>query len=197
MNRIYKNKAEIKAAVYEAYITRNDELNSDYFSIPVKASVKALLEACTEIQDTINNRKGKIDMNRIYKNKAEIKAAVYEAYITGNDELNSDHFSILVKASVKALLEAYAEIQDTINGDAVVQLENCSRSYEDNDKSEIHISGKEIPLCEDMGVIYEGNYMDFLLQYNNKESETQLYRLVDVIHDDDGSISGTKLDFIW
>ncbi len=136
-------------------------------------------------------------MNRIYKNKAEIKAAVYEAYITGNDELNSDYFSILVKASVKALLEAYAEIQDTINGDAVVQLENCSRSYEDNDKSEIHISGKEIPLCEDMGVIYEGNYMDFLLQYNNKESETQLYRLMDVIRDDDGSISGTKLDFIW
>lgn len=102
-------------------------------------------------------------MNRIYKNKAEIKAAVYEAYITGNDELNSDHFSIPVKASVKALLEAYAEIQDTINGDAVVQLENCNRSYGDNDKSEIRISGKEIPLCEDMGVIYEGNYMDFLL----------------------------------
>lgn len=73
-------------------------------------------------------------MNRIYKNKAEIKAAVYEAYITGNDELNSDHFSILVKASVKALLEAYAEI---------------------------------------------------------------LYRLMDVIRDDEGSISGTKLDFIW
>lgn len=111
-------------------------------------------------------------MNRIYKNKAEIKAAVYEAYITRNDELNSDYFSIPVKASVKTLLEACTEIQDTINGDAVVQLENCSRSYEDNDKSEIHISGKEIPLCEDMGVIYEGNYMDFLLQYNNKESET-------------------------
>ena len=52
-------------------------------------------------------------------------------------------------------------------------------------------------LCEDMEVIYEGNYMDFLLQYNNKESETQLYRLMDVIRDDDGSISGTKLDFIW
>ena len=172
-------------------------MNSDYFSIPVKASVKTLLEACAEIQDTINNRKGKIDMNRIYKNKAEIKAAVYEAYITGNDELNSDHFSIPIKASVKGLLEAYAEIQDTINGDAVVQLENCNRSYGDNDKSEIHISGKEIPLCEDMGVIYEGNYMDFLLQYNNKESETQLYRLMDVIRDDDGSISGTKLDFIW
>lgn len=136
-------------------------------------------------------------MNRIYKNKAEIKAAVYEAYITGNDELNSDHFSIPIKASVKVLLEAYAEIQDTINGDAVVQLENCNRSYGDNDKSEIRISGKEIPLCEDMEVIYEGNYMDFLLQYNNKESETQLYRLMDVIRDDDGSISGTKLDFIW
>ena len=136
-------------------------------------------------------------MNRIYKNKAEIKAAVYEAYITRNDELNSDYFSIPVKASVKTLLEACAEIQDTINGDAVVQLENCNRSYGDNDKSEIRISGKEIPLCEDMEVIYEGNYMDFLLQYNNKESETQLYRLMDVIRDDDGSISGTKLDFIW
>lgn len=111
--------------------------------------------------------------------------------------MNSDHFSIPVKASVKALLEAYAEIQDTINGDAVVQLENCNRSYGDNDKSEIRISGKEIPLCEDMEVIYEGNYMDFLLQYNNKESETQLYRLMDVIRDDDGSISGTKLDLIW
>lgn len=111
--------------------------------------------------------------------------------------MNSDYFSIPVKASVKALLEAYSEIQDTINGDAVVQLENCNRSYGDNDKSEIRISGKEIPLCEDMEVIYEGNYMDFLLQYNNKESETQLYRLMDVIRDDDGSISGTKLDFIW
>ena len=111
--------------------------------------------------------------------------------------MNSDHFSIPVKASVKVLLEAYAEIQDTINGDAVVQLENCNRSYGDNDKSEIRISGKEIPLCEDMGVIYEGNYMDFLLQYNNKESETQLYRLMDVVRDDEGSISGIKLDFIW
>lgn len=92
-------------------------------------------------------------------------------------------------------MEAYAEIQDTINGDAVVQLKNCNRSYGDNDKSEIRIRGKEIPLCEDMGVIYEGNYMDFLLQYNNKESETQLYRLIDVVRDDEGSISGTKLDF--
>ena len=68
MNRIYKNKAEIKAAVYEAYITRNDELNSDYFSIPVKASVKTLLEACAEIQDTINYREGKIYVKRIYNN---------------------------------------------------------------------------------------------------------------------------------
>lgn len=76
-------------------------------------------------------------------------------------------------------------------------VECDSESYGDNDKSEIRISGKEIPLCEDMGVIYEGNYMDFLLQYNNKESETQLYRLMDVIRDDEGSISGTKLDFIW
>lgn len=136
-------------------------------------------------------------MNRIYKNKAEIKAAVYEAYITGNDELNSDHFSIPVKASVKALLEAYAEIQDTINGDAVVQLKNCNRSCEDNEQSGIHISGKEIPLCEDMEEIYEGDYVDFLLQYNDKESETQLYRLMDVVRDIDGNISGTKLDFIW
>lgn len=119
MNRIYKNKAEIKAAVYEAYITRNDELNSDYFSIPVKASVKALLEACTEIQDTINNRKGKIDMNRLYKEKV-IKTAIQEyknSVLFGFGSNTANTINVMENAFIMCSpfnIQGVAELQKTI-----------------------------------------------------------------------------------
>ena len=45
--------------------------------------------------------------------------------------------------------------------------------------------------------LYDGNYKEFLEEYNGKENLTGLYRLMDPVYTDSKSITGVKLDFIW
>lgn len=127
--------------------------------------------------------------------KNEIKEQVYESYIIESSELNSLFFDFDVTGEKGMLLRAYAEIQNTINGDEVVLLHNVSNERKGD---HIEISG-DLEDC-DFDVIYhevyEGNYKDFLESYNGKESETGLYRLLDPSYNN-GKITGTKLDFIW
>ena len=134
----------------------------------------------------------------VYTGIEEIKNKVYEDYKKESTELNSLFFDFYVKAPKKDLLEAYAEIQDTINGDKVMRLENPKIKGSD-DRSRIIISGNEVDLIPE-GMyedIYEGNYKDFLESFNYKESGTGLCRVMDVEKKEDNLIIGTKLDFIF
>lgn len=99
------------------------------------------------------------------------------------------------------MLKTYAEIQKAINGDAVVLLKN---SIETRHGSEIQVNGilsswKEIGeiYAENRNGLYDGNYKEFLEEYNGKENLTGLYRLMDPVYTDSKSITGVKLDFIW
>lgn len=129
----------------------------------------------------------------------EIKSTVYEDYMSGGEELNINHFSIPVKATKATLLKTYADIQNSINGDTVVRLSNCTCANADlSFFPDIIITGTEedIASCEDADEIFIGEYKDFLKSYNDMESETQLYRLRKATRDEKGIVSGIKLDFV-
>lgn len=51
--------------------------------------------------------------------------------------------------------------------------------------------------AENRNGLYDGNYKEFLEEYNGKENLTGLYRLMDPVYTDSKSITGVKLDFIW
>ncbi|WP_026653529.1 hypothetical protein [Butyrivibrio proteoclasticus] len=84
----------------------------------------------------------------------ELVDHVLEEYRRCDAELNSLYFDFRVKMKKADILTAYAELQDIINGDAVVHLEG--------DKE----ADKLIPegMYED---IYEGSCKDFLESLND------------------------------
>lgn len=136
-----------------------------------------------------------------FTSTSEIKARVYELYLTEDQELNSSFFDFRVRNLRSTLLKTYAEIQKTINGDAVVLLKN---SVETQHGSEIQVNGilsswKEIGnVCaENRNEFYDGNYKEFLEEYNGKESLTGLYRLMNPVYKLSKFVTGVKLDFIW
>lgn len=136
-----------------------------------------------------------------FTSTSEIKARVYELYLTEDQELNSNFSDFHVRNLRSTLLKTYAEIQKAINGDAVVLLKN---SIETRHGSEIQVNGilsswKEIGeiYAENRNGLYDGNYKEFLEEYNGKENLTGLYRLMDPVYTDSKSITGVKLDFIW
>ena len=132
--------------------------------------------------------------NKVYEDIDEIIQKVYDDYRNESTELNSLFFDFDVKASKEYLLRAYADIQDTINGDAVVHLEN-PQILEGG-----LIKGYETDFYEETyQEIYEGNYKDFLLSFNGKELETGFCRLIayeDKIENNKTITIGNKVDFI-
>lgn len=102
-----------------------------------------------------------------FTSTSEIKARVYELYLTEDQELNSNFFDFHVRNLRSTLLKTYAEIQKAINGDAVVLLKN---SIETRHGSEIQVNGilsswKEIGeiYAENRNGLYDGNYKGPLL----------------------------------
>lgn len=73
-----------------------------------------------------------------FTSTSEIKARVYELYLTEDQELNSNFFDFHVRNLRSTLLKTYAEIQKAINEDAVVLLKN---SIETRHGSEIQVNG--------------------------------------------------------
>lgn len=63
-----------------------------------------------------------------FTSTSEIKARVYELYLTEDQELNSNFFNFHVRNLRSTLLKTYAEIQKAINGDAVVLLKKQHRN---------------------------------------------------------------------
>lgn len=97
-----------------------------------------------------------------FTSTSEIKARVYELYLTEDQELNSNFFDFHVRNLRSTLLKTYAEIQKAINEDAVVLLKN---SIETRHGSEIQVNGilsswKEIGeiYAENRNGLYDGNY---------------------------------------
>lgn len=136
-----------------------------------------------------------------FTSTSEIKARVYELYLTEDQELNSNFFDFHVRNLRSTLLKTYAEIQKAINGDAVVLLKNSieTRHGSEIQVNEILSSWKKIGeiYAENRNGLYDGNYKEFLEEYNGKENLTGLYRLMDPVYTDSKSITGVKLDFIW
>lgn len=134
--------------------------------------------------------------NKVHTDIEEIKNRIYEDYRKYDTELNSLFFDFRVKASKKALLEAYAEIQHTINGDYVIRLEDPE--IEKINDCDSNIWGKEVDLIPEGEYedIYCGNYRDFLESFNDKELETGLCRVMESEERGD-LIGGEKLDFIF
>lgn len=140
--------------------------------------------------------------SKIYTEENEIKDRVYNDYRQYDTELNSLFFDFQVKAPKKVLLQAYAEIQDTINGDYVGRLVNPQiKQIEDPnhpDQPDIVIHGKEADLIPEGEYedVYSGNYKDFLESFNDRELETGLCRIMEVEEEED-LIGGIKLDFVF
>lgn len=136
------------------------------------------------------------DENKVYTNEEEIENRVYEDYRKYDTELNSLFFDFQVKAPEKVLLETYAEIQHTINGDYVIRLEDPE--IEETGDCDNNIWGKEVDLIPEGEYedIYEGNYKDFLESFNGRELETGLCRVME--SEGKGDLSGgVKLDFVF
>lgn len=134
--------------------------------------------------------------NKIYTEAEDIKDRVYDDYRKYDTELNSLFFDFIVKAKKRVLLETYAEIQHTINGDCVTRL--IDPRIEQVDDTESNIWGIESELIEEGKYedVYEGNYKDFLESFNNKELETGLCRVMEWDEKDD-LVGGIKLDFVF
>lgn len=131
-----------------------------------------------------------------FTSAASIKEKVYADYAKYCEELNSNFFDFEVEGTKGMLLRVYAEIQNRINGDAVVRLHNANVGF--NEDLETIVSGLVIDEEFDSfdKEIFTGNYQKFLESFNEKESETGLYRLMDAEYEGE-YITGTKLDFVW
>lgn len=135
--------------------------------------------------------------NNVYASKEDIIDYVLNEYRKYDTELNSLFFDFHVRLKEKILLKAYAEIQYIVNGDDVIRLENPNMSKNKDD--DVIITGKEVDLIPDGAYenVYDGNYKDFLENFNGKESETGLCRMMDSETDEEDIVHGIKLDFIF
>ena len=123
----------------------------------------------------------------------ELYDKVLEDYMKDDVELNSEFFDFDVRMLVKDILEAYKQLQSSINGDMVLSLADPIITQHTFDT---YISGKEQPLMTllDEEKVYEGNLKKLLLAFSEHDDEIGVYRLMDVEPTDDGRITGIKLD---
>ena len=114
-------------------------------------------------------------------NWEDIYRKVYKDYLHDDVELCGAFFDFDVSAPKSELIKAYAELQETINGDAVIRLRDATEIHDIRGRgATTHVSGWE---CEDedesMSEVYTGNIRDFLESLNGQEQKTGWYRLSD------------------
>lgn len=114
-------------------------------------------------------------------NWEEIYRKVYTEYMHDDVELCGAFFDFEVSAPKSELLRAYAELQEAINGDKVIQLHKPTELPDLRDRgATTHVSGF---MSEDddnsMSEVYTGNMKDFLESLSGQEHETGWYRLSD------------------
>lgn len=134
--------------------------------------------------------------------KAEIVDKVLTDYRKYDTELSGEFFNFQVRATEADILEAYAYLQEMINGDYVTRLSDIKISYDSD--SDTHVAtGHECELVtpEQRVTVYEGNCKAFLESFNghDREMETGLCRFIDGddVNEEDGIISGNILDFVF
>jgi hypothetical protein len=111
----------------------------------------------------------------------DIYRKVYKDYMHDEVELCGAFFDFEVRAPKSELIRAYAELQDTINGDTVIRLRDATEMPSIYDRgATTAVSGFEYE-CEDesMSEIYTGNMKNFLESFNGQEEKTGWYHLSD------------------
>ena len=114
-------------------------------------------------------------------NYKDICSKVFLDYLHDDVELCGEFFDFEVSAPKSELLRAYAKIQETINGDAVIRLITPTELPDIRDRgATTKVSGF---LAEDddnsMTDVYTGNMKDFLESLSGQEQATGWYRLSD------------------
>ena len=131
----------------------------------------------------------------------DIYRKVYHDYLHDDVELSSSFFDFEVSAPKSELLRAYAELQDTINGDTVIRLRDATEMPSIYDRgATTSVSGfvYEEP-DESMSEIYTGNMKAFLESLNGQEQKTGWYRLSDYSDAHNGfasMVGGVKQCFV-
>jgi len=100
---------------------------------------------------------------KILSKEALVKRVLNE-YYNEDTELNSLYFDFDVKMTKGDILTAYADLQDTINGDVVAR-------YENGEEQEQLIPENEA----DFNTVYEGNCKDFLESFNEGQDRFRRY----------------------
>lgn len=91
----------------------------------------------------------------------KIFETVWHNYTCGDVELNLSHFEFPVHAKKAELLEIYAKLVKTINGDDVVYLTNIQKFVDGHGRS--YISGTVIdPDLSDFQDNFQGDFSEFL-----------------------------------
>lgn len=139
------------------------------------------------------------EMRPVCCTKTEIIDKVVADYRKYDTELSGEFFDFQVRATEADILEAYAYLQEMINGDYVTRLSDIKISYDTD--SDIYVAtGHECELVspEQRSAVYEGNCKAFLESFNgcDREMETGLCRFIDG-DEEDGIISGNILDFVF
>lgn len=111
----------------------------------------------------------------------DIYRKVYKDYLHDEVELCGAFFDFEVSAPKSELIRAYAELQDTINGDTVIRLRDATEVPSIYDRgATTTVSGFEYEgEDESMSEIYTGNMKNFLESFNGQEEKTGWYRLSD------------------
>jgi hypothetical protein len=111
----------------------------------------------------------------------DIYRKVYKDYMSDDVELCGEFFNFEVSAPKSDLLKAYAELQETINGDTVIRLRDATEMPSIYDRgATTFVSGYEYDKSdESMAEIYTGNMRTFLESLSGQETKTGWYRLSD------------------
>ena len=138
---------------------------------------------------------------KFISNQKDLYNYVTTEYQKYDVELNSLFFDFPVHMLMSDILTAYEILQHDINGDLVIKLKNPQIETTENG---IFIWGSEMePLGLDNDVIYTGNCKDFLESFNDKELETGICRIDEILVPENydnqnkkGQIGGLKFDFV-
>lgn len=129
----------------------------------------------------------------------EIYDFVLNDYQANDVELNTEYFNFNVNANKHELMQIYADLMKTINGDTVVLLnENCEILLDDDENITVTGRPQHFDESPELNGLYNGNFADFLKSFNDIEKESHLFRLMDVETIKNSTLLvGTKLDFIF
>ena len=142
---------------------------------------------------TKERRKKLIKLKDTYE---KIFETVWHNYTCGDVELNLLHFEFPVHAKKAELLEIYAKLVKTINGDDVVYLTNIQKFIDGHGRS--YISGTVIdPDLSDFQDNFQGDFSEFLTScFQGKKGWYRISQNDEVGKSPHRSVFGERLELI-